>query len=169
MKNFYKLLALGGLGGTSGGAGGGAQLPFGGGVSKFSSGTFTYPFNGGINLMQNITVEHNLGYVPTGGMFIALHRPPTGATRKIMFMCYQQFEVGCLAVNSKAGSLDIGGNHHSGTYAKNLSGEGSGNFNYGIYGANETTATLGVIGDYSLGASHSYQFAPDTTYAWILW
>lgn len=166
LNNKELLKARSMFGGGSGGGNngeGGSTLPFGGGATKFSSGTFM--FTGWTEKHYNITVEHDLGYVPTGGMFVMTSLPSSGITQRSIWMYFSENDglyVGAFA-NSSTGTGATRG------AATETTGKGDVYLMNGVYNATDKTVTLGVTGANGGGASISYAFNPECTYAWIVW
>ena len=144
-------------------AGGGSILPFSGGATKFSSGTFM--FTNWTETNYNITVEHDLGYVPTGGMFVMTSNASSGISQRSIWMYFSENDGLYLGAFTN-GSTGMGATRGSATAT---TGMGDVYLMNGVYNATDKTVALGVTGPNLGGSSVSYAFNPECTYAWIVW
>ena len=141
---------------------------FGGGGSgggiKFVSGTFT-TMSGYTLTEHNVTVEHNLGYVPTGAMLIyTTYKGGSFSSNALIYACavdrlrlstVRKSDYSTYQITSSNGLTTAGGVYPS-------SGER-------IYGATPTEITFGFTGPSELGSDYSAYLAYGATYMWIVW
>lgn len=145
------------------GGGGEVSLPFGNGFKNFASGSFTVT-----DYVYNITVEHNLGYIPNGAMVVCEEDVNYTTPSRIMHSMFK-INGGYGSSIYKEASADFAAKIMYPQW-NNLTDAGS-TTSFTAYGATENTVTFGATGEASsIGdETRNLKLFPGKKYSWIVW
>lgn len=144
--------------------GGGIMLPFDGGVDRFAAGSFK------VYDQTYVTVEHNLGYIPTGALFFmaASWEGRNLATQNMHCMLYQS--------KTTPGWYIYQAQDSSGSNRILYTSKGAGAdfttagsaYNRQAFAATDTTISMGclLIDNPAISNEHKFMYE---TYYWIVW